>query len=304
MNIIKKLINLFKGYNEDKEDKVTYEELLEENELLIKNKMDIFRDFLVLLKLIEKAKINGSLVCDIKNKCSRCAITSLEYSNKKECFKSDECMLIKSIDALVTYTNYNNRDSDEALKFSLMGGTKKEKEKDKNEIQISISLLDKINKLKNKWFTSDDFIKWLENERLNDNDFNYLFSDSVIIKYPEIMKAAKKRKKELKKKIKIFSEEHYLNSEGNPTWCIKNISPNHVAISDLDIVIKRGAVSNLLCGSIKNYSCDYDHKISLDIINNSYDLKRILNEKSIIRITEQEYLKEVKKRPKLKPGMK
>jgi hypothetical protein len=295
MNLFKKLIknNWLRGYSEDT---LSYDDLtikLNENQ---KEKLEIFQDFLNLLKLAEANKIEGPPLFSFKNKCVLCALNPIKFNQEKECSNSNECILIRFFNEC--------GDTSTGSPFSSFKNEKKD-EKKEEKIRINFSLIDKIHKLslnkdkKNNFLSLsvDHFIEWLENEQLTENDFNYLFADPLIIRYPEIMKAAEIRKKELTRKTKPKKRKNsiFLDKEGKSTWYIKNISPNHIIISDIDITIKRGRVLDLL------------RETTAKQIEKSRDFKQQIEIGNLKRLTEKEYIIELEKhrtRYPIKPGMK
>jgi hypothetical protein len=67
------------------------------------------------------------------------------------------------------------------------------------------------------------------------------------------------------------------------TWYIKNISPNHVVISDLELTINRGK------------TCDALRNLTPKQIEKSRDFKEQLNINNLKRLTEKEYVAEIEK---------
>jgi hypothetical protein len=83
-------------------------------------------------------------------------------------------------------------------------------------------------------------------------------------------------------------KKSYLDEMGRDTFYVKNISGNHVAISELEFTIKKGAVENLL------------EVASLEDCYSSRDLKKLMNgyagdSPALKRITEEEYADEMEK---------
>jgi hypothetical protein len=308
MNLIKKLIknNWLRGYTEDT---LSYDDLTiklnERNKILqdtqvkksvldwekhnLEQRLDyILHDFVVLFKFVEQNKLSGTIADNFKSNCVACAITKKELF--PSCTYNKECLLKGILERIPDSNRFFFDCSQEKYIIKL---------------QISTSLLDKIEKVRlsedTKYshlsWSSTEFIEWMENEKLEKTDFNYIFGSDILNQYPEIIKAAKKRKKELNKKVGVNKrkESVFLNKNDDFTWYIKNISENHVALSDLDIVINRGRSENLL------------EKLKEKQIINSDDLKKQLNLNNLKRLTEKEYLFEIKKyllRHPIKTGIK
>jgi hypothetical protein len=260
-------------------DSMTIKQLLEwKNTNLEKELVDMLHDFTVLFKFVEKRKLSGPISDKFKNTCSSCLMSG-EYANMS-CSRFGRSCALKTILSELEKDGKYFFDSTQKKNFI-------------TKIQVSISLMDKINKLRlhgdrdhlHLSWSPDNFIEWLENEQLTEYDFNYLFADPLIIQYPEIIKAAESRKKELtrKTKPKKRKESMFLDKEGKITWYIKNTSPNHVVISDLDVTINRGKALDALIG------------ITAKQIEKSRDLKMQIEVGNIKRLTEKEYIVELKK---------
>lgn len=83
-------------------------------------------------------------------------------------------------------------------------------------------------------------------------------------------------------------KKSYLDEMGRDTFYVKNISGNHIAISELEFTIKKGSVENLL------------EVASLEDCYSSRDLKKLMNgyageSPALKRITEEEYADEMEK---------
>lgn len=312
MNILKKLMknNWLKGFSEDTltydeltiklnetntkydelntkyeersrilKDSMTIKQLLEwKNTNLEKEVTDMLHDFAVLFQFVEKRKLSGPISDKFKNTCSSCLMSG-EYASMS-CTRFGRSCALKTILSELGKDGKYFFDSTQKKNFI-------------TKIQVSISLMDKIQKLRlhgdrdhvHMSWSSDNFIEWLENEPLTEYDFNYLFADPLIIQYPEIIKAAENRKKELtrKTKPKKRKDSMFLDKEGKITWYIKNISPNHVVISDLELTINRGK------------TCDALRNLTPKQIEKSRDFKEQLNINNLKRLTEKEYVAEIEK---------
>jgi hypothetical protein len=112
------------------------------------------------------------------------------------------------------------------------------------------------------------------------------------VKAPTISEEIAQIERELGKDKKIvgsmgFAVKSYLDDYGNETWYVKNVSNGHVGITDIETTINRSAIEDLLKFA------------DLDKIRKSRNLREALDNPKgsalLIRLTPEEYLKEMRK---------